>query len=210
MMLNTPKRDFKEGRSGPAGFRLLFHRFHSCVKIDQEDMMRRVFLVLMFLVSSLSSVFSEPSQTVDLLLEFQPDHTLPAIPVNLKLSAKNLSASQVRLPEAILLEVMRDDGEKFVVETQGGYYGLLPEEYILNPGEGQDIWFPVGPALSSQWFFDPRLSWPGVYKLQLTLDRDPNPKLMGDKVIGKDPGNPRKIVSNEATLIVDVPQGEDA
>lgn len=174
--------------------------------------MKRHLWILFFSAFSALGVDASP---IRLTVAVEPAAELPAIPVTLRVQATNPTDVPVTFGNVIALQVVPLHGEPFAA-TGGPRTGAvtsfpwMPNEITLAPGETRDltIW-----ASSDTPFFgyEKRLWRPGSYQLQIVISpelarlRDMDVRVLADEVELSDP-----ILSNEVTLTVLEPQGDDA
>ena len=164
--------------------------------------MKRVILIPCILAVALVGF----AANIQLSLGLNPKNTLPGLPVSMRLTATNLSESVITLPRHAVLKVIPTGGEPFVATWgQNSSAAWIGEDSLksskLLPGKTTEILFPLDVTLASPgWFFDHRLSWPGVYRLQVILPANPNPE---NEI-------PETLISNEAILTIEEPHGEDS
>lgn len=180
--------------------------------------MKKILLILLLL--SFNRLYAQ-IQPIDFKLRLEPTVTLPGIPVGLYATLTNVSSESVRLPEYVLLRVTPQTGEPFIAEY-GHNSHVAPlaegisegESHVLPPGKTIELEFPLTYQLAEPfWFSDYRLSGPGIYQLKLILDPWPDSNLLSEEAIRPDESDkPKKtepIVSNEVTVTVSLPYGED-
>jgi hypothetical protein len=140
-----------------------------------------------------------------------PAQSLPGIPVTFRVRAINMGSAPATL-KAVTLRLERRDGDQWVPITllgweHRGWGTALPQEPIeteaelqpapgttLAPGAELVLDYLAGPT-SPPWLTHPDLLRPGVFQLRL---------------VTWSPGEVEEIISNEVTLTIQTPTGQDA
>lgn len=158
---------------------------------------------------------------VGLRLWVEPQSQLPAIEPSLRVEAVNNGSEPVELPRSVALQVIPPGDRKPFI----AYTGLRGNDrvtwfhsgddaassIVLAAKETRDLSFWAGPE-SPIWFAaDSRLLSPGTYRFQLVAHDELNSDSLEKLDVATDqPGLLDPVVSNEATYVVQTPQGEDA
>jgi hypothetical protein len=178
--------------------------------------MRRTILAICALVIVLASFSAHAA--IQLRLSVEPQSQLPAIEPSLRVEAVNNGSEPAELPPVVALQVTPPgDRKPFVAYTalrdndRVTSFESDDDPTVLAPGETRDVSFWAGPE-SPVWFAaDSRLLSPGTYRFQLVVDRKLDSELLAKVEHAVDqPGLSNPIISNEATYVVETPQGEDA
>jgi hypothetical protein len=153
-------------------------------------------------------------------LTLVPGRVLPGLPVTFRVTLTNLSNVPADIPQDLRLEVDPMEGERFYARaldldshSPPTTFGRWPREIsTLGSKEALSVVFPVGPTLvGPEWFRDPRLNKPGVYRLRLLLYPAKPQPVLNERASGEPVENLEEpVVSNTATLTVQEPDGEDA
>ncbi len=169
--------------------------------------------------------FANAKQNAAVQISFALDseQTLPGIPVGLRFSVANKSHSTLIIPNFVLLEVERNNGEVFLPrwglrdhDCFVGYFDAEDSRRLeIPPGETRFFELPIEAGLAQpECFFDYRLSFPGIYRMRIILDPKPDARLFGVHALPGDYGKTQnrlleQIFSNKVLLTVEEPQGED-
>ncbi len=165
----------------------------------------RALAVLLPLLFAIAPVSSQAAQLPIVRLDFVPARTLPGVPVTLVVTITNPGDQPLELIEQVNVFVTPPRGEPFFALDDTSYspresFALSPEldsRVVLRPGESRTFVTPADLMSQPQLFLDERLSWPGTYRIRLTVGSGPLGALSTAE-------------SNEATLTVIEPQGPDA
>ena len=192
--------------------------------------MTRLSVVMAMLLLSAGAAGADtlPVQNVRLsmTLALAPDKVLPGVPVSFRVTLTNLSNLPADVPQALRLRVERDGGDWFYAWTVEGHSmkpittvgGWPTDIQTLGSKGAAEIEFAVDSLLAGpEWFVDPRLSKPGVYRLQLIAysrypwkDEPKNPYRYRTAEIDENDEGGEIVRSNVATLTIREPEGEDA
>ncbi len=157
--------------------------------------------------------------SVVLRIWVEPPSQLPFIAPSLRVEAVNTSSTPAELPLTVALQVMPSDGKPFIAHLGPPPYVRITwfrsddddaASILLAPDETRDLSFWAGPA--SPVTADSRLLSPGTYRFQLVAHDKLNSDLLEglDRVADQRGGLTDPILSNEATYVVETPEGEDA
>lgn len=180
--------------------------------------MTRRRLVLAALLVTFTSI--PAGAAIQLRLWVEPQSQLPAIEPSLRVEAINTGDEPATLPSIVALQVVPPEPRKPFVAFTGlrgedrvawFYTGEERRSIVLAPKATSDLSFWAGPE-SPVWFAaDSRLLVPGTYRFQLVVHEKLDSNLLAKVELAVDQrGLTEPIVSNEATYVVETPQGEDA
>lgn len=176
-------------------------------------MSRKLFVMLTALVIS-GEVLAAP---VRLKIWLEPAQTLPAIPVTLHVEAENLSTTQsCSIPNEVALQVTPRTAPPFIANvTHRGTIGVTSFDAVSGPeitlaaGEKRDL--TIWASLDSPLTRDVRLYRPDDYRLQLFIDSQLSElDYLGVQRLAAVESLVDPIVSNEVTLSVSAPAGDNA
>ena len=167
--------------------------------------MRNLVIVLagLFLSVALQLSAADVASPFSVSLNVIPDTTLPAIPVTLKMTFRNLGSSALRLPPHAILIAANEAGESFPVMMNSNriYLSKLRPEPIAA---GETVVLQIRPDGSFNhdpyWQNEPRLNRPGRFQLQLMVG-----EFLGRLLTVPDDG----IRSSPVVLQVTEPTGVD-
>jgi hypothetical protein len=169
---------------------------------------------------------SAASASLQLTLRLGSSTALPGVSGGMWLDVRNNGPSPAKIPTYSALEVRTASGEAFIPPgNSGGYWG---EMHYVNPGPALAFELVLGgrsPMLEPDqtrtfflhsgwcdpWLGDPRMEKPGTYRLRLVADD----RIMGNRLKGlsrvlDQEGLVSPVVSNEVTLTIKEPEGDDA
>lgn len=170
--------------------------------------MRYLGIITLILIACTGTFAQAQDPQIEARLELHSDHTLPGIPVGLTVFVINKGSTPFIVPSTAKLLVTTDKGVTFEALTGDRdllTFVRLPYEdeasLIIRPNSSLDIVFPIHVSLAQpEWFFDERLSWPGVYRLQIRFENSANHT--GEAITSS-------VLSNMVTLVVQELHGED-
>lgn len=138
------------------------------------------------------------------------EQTLPAIPVDFRITVSSASSQPFTIENGAALEVTTESGEKFLARWGGRdvvFASLapptkgLPTPVVIPPGTSRDFFHTADCTLMTQEYFgDWHLSMPGRYSLRVAV--------LPQGVSGFE--SAEVLWSNSVSLTVQQPQGDDA
>jgi hypothetical protein len=159
------------------------------------------------------------AQPVSVALSIEPSRTIQGIPISLHVTAENTTDQEVVLPKKALLRVIPAEGEPFIAEwgfSQEHRFSRaeLPGDEAalrLAPHSSRTFAFNAESIYGTGWSVDPRWQAPGRYRLQLLLtDRITEEVIFHTHAMQLESAIGPTLVSTEAVLTVEAPQGDDA
>ena len=167
----------------------------------------------------------EASAALQLTLRLGSPTTVPGLTGGIWLDVRNNGTAPAQIPSFAALQVRTESGQEFIapggdpgyhelVDNPPGPYlafqfPLLGRSAVLQPDETRT--FLLHEGYGSPWMCDPRLETPGAYRLRVVADeRISGVRLAGLSRVLDQEGLAGPVVSNEVTLTVRAPQGDDA
>jgi hypothetical protein len=217
---------FEDHRVDYGRIEVLEHRAFRGFGEHERMIAMRFMRVLSLLMMTLAAAGSEPlggaTPPFELTLALVPDKVLPGLPVKFRVTVTNQSNAPVDVPQDLRLQVEPVGAEPFFARVLDRDHSPSPPTFaswpeslsMLGSKQAATVVFPNDPLLlgGPEWFRDPRLNKPGVYRLRLLLypakvDVHVNDSAEeGESLSNVD----EPIVSNSATLTIRVPEAEDA
>ena len=161
------------------------------------------------LIATLATLFlaaAVSAQPVEVRLEVIPAHTLPGIPVSVRVTFTASASKTAPLPPAAVLMATPEAGERFPA-----LWGWQP----IAPFEGDETEVGKAPVVREfaadgslgrpAWFFNRQFTRPGTYQLQLYAGDFRNADQPYPEIIQQ-----ATAVSNTVLLTVAEPKGADA
>lgn len=158
-------------------------------------------VVVLFAVLTFS-IGSASAQGLSATIHITPEHVLPGLPVGFDVLLVNASTSDASILTTVGLRVVPPTGEPFDTQDRDALnVEPFAADVVLAANSTRSFLIAASPLTGAPAFFnDSRLTTPGHYALRLVLHR---------KVPGSEDGALDPVLSNEVTLTVEQPHGED-
>jgi hypothetical protein len=167
----------------------------------------------------------QASASLQLTLRLGSPTTVPGLTRGIWLDVRNNGTAPAQIPRFAALQVRTESGAEFIVpggdpgyhefvdNPPGPYlafqFPILGRSPVLQPDE--TMTFLLHEGYGSPWMCDSRLETPGAYRLRVVADeRISGARLASLSRVLDQEGLAGPVVSNEVTLTVREPQGDDA
>lgn len=173
-------------------------------------MMRSIGAFLLFAFTTVGA----SATTLVMNARVEPVATLPGLPVLVNIGVSNSGESDARLPRLFVVEVTRDDGERFLVRYSrtDSFYFTLPEHYgseiVVAKGTTARFQIGLGSGVTQGAFASDERTWkPGSYSLRFLFhDGFANGPADVDNL---EATYPSAIRSDAVTLLIEEPLDEE-